>query len=74
VAFICVVAKKKKSKMTSTAGMGSGTTPRADSSNVTRQGRQEQIVQNQQNQRLAASMDDHLQYKMLLLELAVVLN
>jgi hypothetical protein len=63
--------------MTSTAGMGSGTTPRADACNITRQERQEQIVQNQQNQQnqqLAASMDDHLQYKMLLLELAVVLN
>jgi hypothetical protein len=60
--------------MTSTAGMGSGTTPRADACNVTRQERQEPIFQNQQNQQLAASMDDHLQYKMLLLELAVVLN
>jgi hypothetical protein len=60
--------------MTSTAGMGSGKTPRADACNATRQERQEQIVQTQQNQQLAASMDDYLQYKMLLLELAVVLN
>jgi hypothetical protein len=60
--------------MTSTAGTGSGTTSRADACNVTRQESQERIVQNQQNQQLATSMDDHLQYKMLLLELAVVLS